>query len=212
MALSVALSVNEPSATSEAAVTPVAEMPSLGVDSRKLGVWAFLGSEVVFFSSLIVTYVVLSWRSVRGPYPSEVLNIWLVAVNTFVLICSSLTMVTALARVERGDVRAMRFLLIATAVLGALFLTGQGIEFTLLYKQGLSIHSNLFGAAFFTLTGFHGMHVAVGVIAICFLLARAFAGGITIGNHLSVELVGLYWHFVDIVWIVVFTVVYLLGT
>ncbi len=196
----------------EAAVTPVAELPSLGVDSRKLGVWTFLGSEVVFFSSLIVTYVVLSGRSTQGPYPSQVLNIWLVAVNTFVLICSSLTMVSALARIERGDVRGMRLLLTATAVLGLLFLTGQAIEFTLLYRQGVSIHSNLFGASFFTLTGFHGMHVAVGVVAICFLLARGFSGGITEANHLSVELVGLYWHFVDIVWIVIFTVVYLIGT
>jgi heme/copper-type cytochrome/quinol oxidase subunit 3 len=197
---------------SEASATATSEIPSLGVDSRKLGVWTFLGSEVIFFSSLIVTYVVLSGRSTSGPYASDVLSIGLVAFNTFVLICSSVTMVTALARIERGDSRGMRFLLMATALLGLLFLSGQAVEFTLLYRQGASIHSNLFGASFFTLTGFHGGHVAIGVIAICFLLARAFAGGITQRDHISVELVGLYWHFVDIVWIVIFTVVYLIGT
>jgi cytochrome c oxidase subunit III len=189
----------------------MAEATIPGVDSRKLGVWAFLGSEVVFFSSLIVTYVVLEGRSVTGPMPAEVLNIPLVAINTFVLICSSLTMVLALARIERGDERGMRLLLIVTALLGATFLLGQAIEFTMLYHEGLTIHTNLFGASFYTLVGFHGGHVAVGVIAICFVLARAFAGGVTRHDHLCVELVGLYWHFVDIVWIVIFTIVYLIG-
>jgi heme/copper-type cytochrome/quinol oxidase subunit 3 len=185
---------------------------SFHVDNRKLGVWIFLGSEVVFFSALIVTYIIMSGRSVSGPTPKQSLNISLVAINTFVLICSSLTMVTALSAIERGDTRGLRRWLIATALLGGLFLTGQGIEFTMLYLKGVSIHSNLFGASFFTLTGFHGAHVTIGVIWILFVLARAFAGGVTKENHLAVEMVGLYWHFVDIVWIIIFTVVYLVGT
>ncbi len=186
------------------------EVPSLGLDNRKLGIWTFLGSEVMFFSSLIVVYMVMRGRSVGGPLPHEVLDVPLTAVNTFVLLCSSMTMVTALANIQRGNARGMRLWLIATAVLGLVFLSGQAYEFNKLYNEGLSLSSNLFGATFFTLTGFHGMHVFVGVLWIGFVLARAFRGGITQSNHLAVELVGLYWHFVDIVWIIIFTLVYLI--
>lgn len=184
--------------------------PSMGVDNRKLGIWTFLGSEVMFFSGLIVTYLVMRGRSTSGPLPNEVLDVPLTAVNTFVLLCSSMTMVTALAAIQRGDSRGMRRWLIATAVLGLVFLSGQAFEFNKLFGEGLSLGTNLFGATFFTLTGFHGMHVFVGVLWIGFVLTRAFRGGITQDNHLAVELVGLYWHFVDIVWIIIFTLVYLL--
>jgi cytochrome c oxidase subunit III len=189
-----------------------AEQTSFNIDNRKLGIWAFLGSEAVFFSSLIMTYIVMSGRAVSGPTPKDVLNIPIVAINTFVLICSSVTMVNGLARIERGDETGLRRYLIATAVLGLLFLGGQVTEFAMLYQQGVTLHSSLFGASFFTLTGFHGAHVTVGVIAILFVLARAFSGGVTKENHLSVEMIGLYWHFVDIVWIIIFTLVYLVGT
>lgn len=186
------------------------EVPSMGVDNRKLGIWTFLGSEVMFFSGLIVVYLVMRGRSTVGPLPHEVLDIPLTAVNTFVLLCSSLTMVTALSAIQRGNAQRMRLWLIATAVLGLLFLSGQAFEFNKLFNEGLSLSTNLFGATFFTLTGFHGTHVFVGVLWIGFVLARAFRGGITADNHLAVELVGLYWHFVDIVWIIIFTLVYLL--
>lgn len=186
------------------------EVPSLGVDNRKLGVWTLLGSEAVFFSALITTYIIMRGRSVTGPYPHATLNVTLTAVNTFVLICSSLTMVTALATIQRGDTARLPRWLIATMLLGLAFLGGQATEFTLLMKQGLSLHSNLFGSTFFTLTGFHGAHVAVGVIWIGFVLVRALRGGVTPKNHLGVELVGLYWHFVDLVWILIFTIVYLI--
>jgi heme/copper-type cytochrome/quinol oxidase subunit 3 len=186
------------------------ETPSMGVDNRKLGVWTFLGSEVMFFAGLIVTYLVMRGKSTNGPLPHEVLGVPLVGFNTFVLICSSLTMVTALAAIQRGDSRALRRWLIATALLGTLFLGGQAFEFSMLFASGLSLSSNLFGATFFTLTGFHGTHVLIGVIWILFVLARAFRGGVTQENHLAVELVGLYWHFVDVIWIIIFTLVYLL--
>ncbi len=188
------------------------EETSFGIDNRKLGVWIFLGSEVVFFSSLIVTYIVMSGRAVGGPTPHEALSIPLVTVNTFLLLLSSVTMAIGLSSIQRGDEAGVRRWLIITAVLGTLFLTGQGIEFYALYREGLTISTNLFGASFFTLTGFHGAHVTVGVIWILFVLARALRGGVTRQNHLSVEVVGLYWHFVDVVWIVIFTVVYLIGT
>ncbi len=187
-----------------------AEATSLGVDSQKLGIWTLLGSEVVFFSSLIVTYIVFRDKSVTGPYPREALDVPLTAFNTFVLICSSLTMVSALAAIQRGQAATMRRWLIATVLLGLTFLGGQAVEFTMLALHGLSLSSNLFGATFFTLTGFHGAHVFAGVVWISFVLARAFRGGITQDNHIAVELVGLYWHFVDLVWIIIFTVVYLI--
>src|SRR5512137_1081293 len=94
------------------------ETPSLGVDNRKLAIWTFLGSEVMFFSSLIVTYLVMRGRSTGGPLPGDVLDVPLTAVNTFVLICSSLTMVTALAAVERGATKALGNWLAATGLLG----------------------------------------------------------------------------------------------
>jgi len=195
---------------SQATALHSAEPTALGVDNRKLGVWTLLGSEAVFFSALIVTYIVMRGKSVSGPLPHEALDVPLTAVNTFVLICSSLTMVTALAAIQRGDARGLRRWLIATAVLGLTFLSGQAIEFSTLFHRGLSLSSNLFGATFFTLTGFHGAHVFAGVIWISFVLARAFRGGVTLDNHIAVELVGLYWHFVDLVWIIIFTVVYLI--
>lgn len=186
------------------------EIPSMGVDNRKLGIWALIASEVVFFSSLIVTYLVMHGRSVSGPNAHDVLDIGLTAFNTFVLICSSMTMVTALANIQRGNQKGLRNWLIVTALLGLTFLSGQAFEFNKLFHEGVTLSSNLFGASFFTLTGFHGAHVFVGVIWITFLLTRVFRGGVTQDNHLAVELVGLYWHFVDIVWIIIFTLIYLI--
>jgi len=186
------------------------EVPSMGVDNRKLGVWTLLGSEVMFFASLIVTYIVMRGRSVSGPLPHEILDVPLTGLNTFVLICSSLTMVTAVAAIQRGDQRGLRRWLIATALLGLAFLGGQATEFTMLIRHGLSLSSNVFGATFFTLTGFHGAHVFAGVIWISFVLARAFSGAVTKENAVVVDMLGLYWHFVDLVWIIIFTVVYLI--
>lgn len=184
--------------------------PSLRVDNRKLGVWVLIGSEVIFFAGLIVTYLVLHGGDKSVPNPHDVLSIPLVGVNTFVLICSSMTMVTALAKISSGDVRGVKLYLIGTAILGSLFLLGQAYEFSLLWAEGVTLSSGLFGGTFFTLTGFHGMHVFVGVTAILFLIARAFTGGLTKEKHMGVEMVGLYWHFVDLVWIIIFTVVYLI--
>jgi len=186
------------------------ESSSLGVDNQKLGIWTLLGSEAVFFSVLITTYIIMHGRNLTGPYPHEVLNVTLTAINTMILICSSLTMVSALAAIQRGDQRKLRIWLIGTIVLGLFFLGGQVIEFSLLVRDGLSMRSNLFGSTFFTLTGFHGAHVAVGIIWLGFVLIRAISGELSKENHMSVELVGLYWHFVDLVWILIFTIVYLI--
>jgi heme/copper-type cytochrome/quinol oxidase subunit 3 len=186
------------------------DAPALGVDNRKMGIWMLIGSEVVFFSSLITTYMVNRGKSIQGPFPAEALNIPLTAINTFVLLTSSLAMVMSLSKFQSGDRRAgLRFLLL-TAFLGLLFLGGQIVEFSLLAQQNVSLSQNLFGATFFTLTGFHGAHVLVGIIWIALVVVQALMGKITPQNTMNVEIVGLYWHFVDIVWIIIFTLVYLI--
>jgi heme/copper-type cytochrome/quinol oxidase subunit 3 len=187
------------------------EQTSLGVDSRKLGIWVFLASEALFFAALITTFIVESVRSVQGPYPKEVLSLPLVSVNTFVLIASSLAMVTALSHAQESDIRGAIRWLIATAVLGLAFLGGQAYEFTHLYLSGLSLSQNLFGASFFTLTGTHGLHVLSGIIWIILVIfqLRKYSGSIE-QAAMKIELTGLYWHFVDLIWIIIFTFVYLL--
>ncbi|MGB8646621.1 MAG: heme-copper oxidase subunit III [Anaerolineae bacterium] len=180
-----------------------------GLDSRKLVIWLFIASEVLFFTGLISTYLVY-----RGAVPREQgvghLDLTVASINTFILLMSSMTMVTALAAIRDGKTSRMRLWLIATAVLGLVFLGGQVYEYSLLFNEGVSLGTNLFSSTFFTTTGFHGTHVLIGVIWIVSVLLRAFRGGVTPENNLSVEMVGLYWHFVDIVWVVLFTVIYLI--
>ncbi|MBI4199864.1 MAG: heme-copper oxidase subunit III [Chloroflexi bacterium] len=171
--------------------------------------WAFLGSDCLFFGSLIATYLLYRGKSITGPYPHEVFNIPYTSVSAFVLLTSSLTMVLALAAIQRGDQRGLKAWLLATALLGGVFLGGQYFEFTTFIREGLTLRANLFGSTFFTLTGFHGAHVTVGVIILLSLFVTALRGRLPRERHLNVELAGLYWHFVDVVWIVIFTVVYL---
>jgi len=181
-----------------------------GLDSRKLGFWVFIGSETLFFGSLISTYMVYKGASVAGPYPHEVLNIPLTSVSTFVLLTSSLAMVLALAAVQNGNRAGTLTWLMVTAVFGLIFLGFQAYEFTHFVHEGLTIKSNVFGSSFFVLTGFHGIHVSVGVLWLLSLWVLALRGKIGKENALNVEIAGLYWHFVDVVWIVIFTLVYLL--
>jgi heme/copper-type cytochrome/quinol oxidase subunit 3 len=181
-----------------------------GLDNRKLGMWAFLGSECLFFGSLIATYLLYRGRSLVGPFPEDVYDIPYTSVSSFVLLMSSLTMVLALNAIQRGDHRRLRAWLLATALLGITFVGGQVFEFTVFVKEGLTISRNLFGTSFFVLTGFHGAHVTVGILMLLTLYGMSLAGRLPQQNALRVELVGLYWHFVDIVWIVIFTVVYLI--
>jgi heme/copper-type cytochrome/quinol oxidase subunit 3 len=187
-----------------------AHYTSTGLDSRKLAFWAFIGSECLLFGSLISTYLVYKGRSTIGPFPEEILNIPITSVSTFDLLMSSLAMVLALAAVERGDRVWARVWLGTTALLGLVFLGFQVYEFTSFYHEGLKLQTNLFGSTFFTLTGFHGGHVFIGVIWLLTLLVRSFMGKLGSDKALNVEIAGLYWHFVDVVWIVIFTVVYLL--
>ena len=183
---------------------------STGVNNRKMVFWAFLGSECMFFGSLIATYLVYKGRSVVGPYPVEVLDIPITSISTFDLLMSSLAMVLALAAIQRGDIPKTKLWLAATAGLGLVFLGFQAYEFTTFVHEGLTLQRNLFGSSFFVLTGFHGTHVAVGVLWLLSLLVLAFRGDLSQADALDVEIAGLYWHFVDVVWIIIFTVVYLI--
>jgi cytochrome c oxidase subunit 3 len=192
------------------AAAPHAHYTSTGLDSRKLGFWAYIGSECLLFGSLISTYLVYKGRSVSGPTPHEVFRIPITSMSTFDLLMSSLAMVLALAAVTRGDKIWSRVWLGTTALLGAVFLGFQYYEFSSFVRDGLTIKTNLFGSTFFTLTGTHGAHVAVGVLWLTTLLVRSFQGKLGPEKALNVEIAGLYWHFVDVVWIVIFTVVYLL--
>jgi heme/copper-type cytochrome/quinol oxidase subunit 3 len=174
--------------------------------------WAFLGSDCMFFGSLIATYLVYKNRSVEGPLPADVFSIPVTSVSTFVLLMSSMSMVLAYAALTRGSMKGFRIWMLSTAIMGMTFLAFQVFEFRLFAVHGLTPRTNLFGSTFFTLTGFHGAHVTLGVIWLLSLFFYSFKkGGITPEKNLDVDLAALYWHFVDIVWIVIFTVVYLFG-
>ena len=181
-----------------------------GLDHRKIGMWIFLGSDCMFFGSLIATYLVYKGRDPVGPHPQQILNIPLTSYSAFLLLMSSLTMVLALASVQHGRLRATRVWLAATALLGMHFLANQVYEFTHFVHEGLKLQTNLFGSTFYVLTGFHGTHVTVGVIWLWTLFIHTFTGRIGPKNDLDVEIAGLYWHFVDVVWIAIFTLIYLL--
>jgi heme/copper-type cytochrome/quinol oxidase subunit 3 len=183
---------------------------STGLSNAKLGMWAFLGSECLLFGALISTYVLYRGRSVVGPFPKDVYDIPYTSVSSFVLLMSSLTMVLALSAIQRGEHEKLRAWLMATALLGMTFIAGQVYEFTTFVREGLTLKTNLFGSSFFTLTGFHGVHVSVGILMLLSLYGMSLNGKLPTERSEAVELVGLYWHFVDIVWIVIFTVVYLI--
>jgi len=188
-----------------------AHATATGLDTLKLGFWIFLGSETLFFGSLISTYMVYKHESVVGPYPTEILNIPLTSISTFVLLMSSLAVVIALDALQRGLRRRALFWIMAVVVLGSGFLGFQAYEFTHFYHEGLTLTTNLFGSSFFILTGFHGAHVTVGVLWILMLWMDAFRGRLGPHNSLKFEIAGLYWHFVDIVWIGIFTLIYLIN-
>jgi heme/copper-type cytochrome/quinol oxidase subunit 3 len=145
-----------------------------------------------------------------GPTPGDVLDIPVTSVSTFDLLMSSLWMVLALAAVQRGDMKWAKIWLFGVVVGGAIFIGFQIYEFTTFVHEGLTLQTNLFGATFFVLTGTHGAHVTVGVLWIFTLWVRALQGKLGPAQAMTVEIAGLYWHFVDVVWIAIFTLVYLL--
>jgi len=181
-----------------------------GISNEKLAMWWFLGSDCLLFGALISTYLLYQGRAVSGPTPHDVYNIPFTSVSSFVLLMSSLTMVLAVSAAHRGDERRTRLWLFTTAALGACFIAGQVFEFTSFYNEGLGYTTNIFASAFYTLTGFHGVHVTFGIIMLLSLLGMSLRGKLGPDKAEAIEIVGLYWHFVDIVWIIIFTVVYLI--
>lgn len=206
---------------------------TLGLNNRKIAIWTFIGSECMLFASLISTYLIYKGRSIKGPFPHEswtepatgkvfpaILDIPVTSASTFVLLMSSFAMVLALAAVQNknlpkltmGDkiLGSSKLWLWVTCLMGVMFLGFQAFEFTAFIREGLTIRTNLFGSSFFTLTGFHGAHVAVGVCWLFSLLAIDYKRGLQPSDATNVDIAALYWHFVDVIWIVIFTLVYLI--
>lgn len=196
-----------------------------GLDTRKLAIWTFIGSECLFFATLISNYLVYKGRSLVGPLPHEtsqcmlhghmttcepIFEIPLVTFGTAVLLFSSFFVVLALNGAQRGNRKRLIGWLSATVVCGLFFVGMQVYEFTHFYHKGLGYTTNLFGSSFYTLTGFHGTHVTIGVIWLATMLVLAIRGKLPPEKSLNLEMAALYWHFVDVVWIVIFPVVYLM--
>jgi len=186
---------------------PTAEERQFGVENQKFAMWLFLGSEVMFFTVLIAAFVFIR---IAHPEEHNVLNIPLTSLNTFMLLTSSFTVVRSLAALEEGNQTKFLRSIALTIILGTAFLSIQAFEYNNLSQEGLTLSSGPFGMAFFTLTGFHGTHVLIGIIWAIKVFWNGFNGKYTKEDHWGVEFFGLYWHFVDVVWILIFTVVYLI--
>jgi heme/copper-type cytochrome/quinol oxidase subunit 3 len=188
---------------------------STGISNEKLAMWVYLASDCLLFGGMISTYLIYKNRPAEiaglagsDKIPSEFFDIPFTSMTSFILLMSSLTMVLSVNAIIRGDLKRMRLWLVATAVLGGLFLGGQAYEFTIfVVNDGLGFTTNVASSAFFALTGLHGAHVLIGVIMLLSVVALSFRRQM---HAEAVEVVGLYWHFVDIVWVLIFTVVYLI--
>ncbi|WP_428115777.1 cytochrome c oxidase subunit 3 [Candidatus Poriferisodalis sp.] len=218
--------------TAEAAVEPVAadepqiayprtswddyEMvpPTTGLSNEKMTMWAFLGSDCLLFGALISTYLLLRNRKpLLGEEPlaaADLFDIPFTSVSSFVLLMSSLTMVLAVSSITRREMERCKLWLLTTAALGSVFIAGQVYEFTSFYREGLGYTVSISSSAFYTLTGFHGVHVSLGIVMLVTLWVLVSRGILGPDRAETVEIIGLYWHFVDIVWIAIFAVVYLI--
>jgi cytochrome c oxidase subunit 3/cytochrome o ubiquinol oxidase subunit 3 len=181
-----------------------------GISNEKLAMWSFLGSEFLLFGGLISTFLLYKNTANGGETPHDLYDIAFTSISSFVLLMSSLTMVLAVAAIARGDDRATRIWLSTTALMGMVFIAGQVYEFNEFLNEGYGFTHSPAWSAFYTLTGFHGAHVTIGIVMLLSTVALSLAGRITKERAEAVEIVGLYWHFVDIVWVIIFTVVYLI--
>ncbi|HVA76661.1 MAG TPA: heme-copper oxidase subunit III [Candidatus Binataceae bacterium] len=180
-------------------------------NSGKLGMWTFLAADAMTFGAAIAAYGALRYNNVNWPKPADYLGITTTAVMTFILICSSVTMVEAISGVKEGNQSKFKLFMFGTILGGLAFLTMQAFEWHhLLIERRMSIHRDLFDATFFILTGFHGCHVLGGVVYNTVIWIRGLMGKIPQSKAGLVEIAGLYWHFVDLVWILIFTFVYLI--
>ncbi len=187
------------------------EKATLEGKNKILGFWLFLGGEVVLFGSLFATFIALRNSYAGGPTGQELFDLKLVALATFLLLTSSMTSVMAILGMHRHDFAAMQRWLIITVLLGAGFLGLEIYEFNHYIHEGHTMSSSAFGSAFYTLVGFHGAHVLGGVVWIALLIMQTAKKGLTVVTAPKIYLASLYWHFVDLVWVFIFTVVYLMG-
>ena len=180
--------------------------PSRGV----VGILCLIAAESAVFIIFVVAYIFYLGKSISGPSPRDVLDIPIV--GTICLLSSSLTVYLAVGALRRSKVGLCSLWLAATVLLSGIFLAGTALEWRqLIYKDGLTIRTNLFGTTFYSLVGLHAAHVVVGLVMLALALVFALRGRVTEANAERLDVLSLYWHFVDAVWVVVFTVVYVLG-
>ncbi|WP_419551284.1 cytochrome c oxidase subunit 3 [Candidatus Poriferisodalis sp.] len=188
--------------------------PTTSLSNEKMTMWAFLGSDCLLFGALISTYLLLRNRKPpSGDAPLAAVDLFdipFTSVSSFVLLMSSLTMVMAVSAIGRREMERCKLWLMSTAALGGVFIAGQVYEFTSFYREGLGYTVSISSSAFYTLTGFHGVHVSLGIVMLVTLWVLVNRGILGPDRAETVEIIGLYWHFVDIVWIVIFAVVYLI--
>jgi cytochrome c oxidase subunit III len=182
------------------------ELPTRG----RVGMFALIAGESAIFVIFIVAYIFYLGKSLTGPAPKDVLKV--PVFFTACLLSSSLTMHFAVRAIRQGRIRAFRNWWFGTVALGAAFLYGTATEwYRLIFEEGLTIHTNLFGTTYYSLVGLHGFHVTVGLILLSAVLVFTFLGLVNRQHAYRLDVLSLYWHFVDAVWVVVFTVVYIIG-
>jgi cytochrome c oxidase subunit I+III len=181
------------------------------VNKEKTGVWVFIMSEILVFGSLIAAYVYVRLSSSSWPVASQTHDVILGMVNTIILLTSSLAIILSLYFIRQGNIRGLKIGLVSTFALGLAFLVIKlGFEWPALISKGFTINSGLPGSTYYMLTGVHAVHLAAGLVAVGYLMFRAFTGGFTSTKHSAVENIGLYWHFVDIIWMFLFPLFYLI--
>jgi len=199
-------------ASQNSALSSHPETQTLEGKNKVIGFWLFLGGETVLFGALFATYLTLRGHSVDlGPSAMELFKLETVALATFLLLTSSLTSVFAMLAMHRHKVKAMLGWLIVTVLLGLSFLGLEIYEFYEYVHEGHTFTLNAFATSFYTLVGFHGAHVAFGVIWISILIMQGMKKGLTTVTAPKFYIASLYWHFIDVVWVFIFTVVYLMG-
>lgn len=187
------------------------EKATLEGRNKVLGFWIFLGAETVLFGTLFSAYLALRHQVLDGPHPAEIFKLPLVFAATMILLTSSLMSVFAVQAMHRNKPMAMVGWMAVTILLGLGFLGLEIYEFFHYVHEGHRMNSSAFGSSFYTLVGFHGAHVAFGVLWIGLLIAQIFKKGLTVVTAPKVYLSMIYWHFIDVVWVFIFTVVYLMG-
>lgn len=188
------------------------EKATLEGRNKVLGFWLFLGGESVLFGTLFATFLALRNQTVEGPTANELFHLPLVAAATFILLVSSLTSVFAIQAMHKHDVKKLIFWLIVTVLLGLSFLSLEIYEFyEYVVHKNFGMTTSAFSSAFYTLVGFHGAHVAFGIAWIGILIGQLYKKGLTVVTAPKIYVSAIYWHFIDVVWVFIFTVVYLLG-